>query len=128
MCSLQQIETQARARTPPGRETTRLRFAGMRLPPEIAPALFPDIAIERGRRGSDRPLLRLGPGLLRAPPHYRDAAALSALALTLSGPPSAVDCLDPARILVQRGWETAELIARAKAARRALLAARIGSM
>jgi len=105
-----------------------MRFTGMRLSPEIAAALFPDIVVERHRDGSDRPLLRLGPGLLRAPPHYRDAAGLSAVGLALSGPPSPADCLDPGRILAQPGWETPELIARAQAARQALLDARIGGM
>lgn len=131
MHTLQQIETPVRARTaaPGAPQLTRLRVAGMRLAPEIRRALFPDFAIEPGRGGTpDMSWARLGEGLLRAPPYAgRAAAGLSVVAMAVSGRPPA-DRLDPVRILAERGWETPEFIERARAARHALLAARIGGM
>jgi capsular polysaccharide export protein len=73
------------------------------------------------------PFALLGPGILRAPP--RDGRAppvLSVTALSLEGPRSPADGLDPQRVLAARGWEEEALIARAAAARRRLVAERLG--
>jgi capsular polysaccharide export protein len=111
----------------------RLQLGDTALPGEAIAALFPDFAVERERRGTragaaqDVPFVRLGEGLLRAPPRGRGARpSLSATAFALSGPPSPADRLDAARILADRGWETPVLQARAAAAGAALLDARVG--
>jgi capsular polysaccharide export protein len=111
----------------------RLQLGDTALPDEVIAALFPDFAVERALRGARAgtaqgvPFVRLGEGLLRAPPRGRGARpCLSATALPLSGPGSPADCLDTARILADRGWETPALLARAAAARAALLDARVG--
>src|SRR5260370_4248063 len=110
--------------------TARLRLGGMPVAAAIGAALFPDFVIEQGHpAASDLPFATLGEGLLRAPPDAGHAAAgLSAVALSVSGPRSPADRLDPARILAARGWETPALIDRARAGRRALLATRLGGM
>jgi capsular polysaccharide export protein len=72
------------------------------------------------------PSVLLAEGLLRAPPAGRRRPLLSVAAIETSGPASAADRLDPARVLSRSGWETPALLARAAAARRALVAARIG--
>src|SRR5438034_3248592 len=125
-------------------DLTRLRLRDMPLADDAVAALFPDFAIERERRGAGAgavavwadtakarrrwaraaaqgvPFVLLGEGLLRAPPRHRNARLfLSATALAMSGPNSPVDCLDTGRILVDRGWETQTLLARAAAAHRA---------
>jgi capsular polysaccharide export protein len=124
----QQVNRPIASRTgaPGNRPGGRLRVGGMQLAPEAGAALFPDFAVEPRSADAAVPLARLGEGLLRAPPHAGMAAGLSVVALSVSGPPSPADRLDPARLLAERGWETPELIGRAQAARRALLAARIG--
>jgi capsular polysaccharide export protein len=96
----------------------------------IDAALFPDFVIEQGHpAASDLPFATLAEGLLHAPPYAGPAASgLSVVALSVSGPPSSADRLDPARILAARGWETPALMDRAQAARRALLAARLGGI
>jgi len=112
----------------------RLRLGDTSLSDEAVAALFPDFAIERERRGTragaatqDVPFVALAEGLLRAPPHGRAAApCLSAVVLAISGPPSPADRLGTGRILADRGWETPALLARAAAARQALLDARVG--
>ncbi|HEX6441380.1 MAG TPA: hypothetical protein VF007_04275, partial [Stellaceae bacterium] len=123
------MPVRARTVTPGEPQLTRLRVAGMRLGLETRRALFPDFVVEPGRGGTaDMSWARLGEGLLRAPPYAgRAAAGLSVVAMAVSGRPPA-DRLDPVRILADRGWETPELIERARAARHALLAARTGGM
>jgi capsular polysaccharide export protein len=114
-------------------------------------ALFPDFALKRparrgealaawagspaARHGAARARARglsfvlLGCGLLRAPPRgERTPPVLSATALALRGPRSPADILDPERVLAARGWEEAGLIARAAAARRRLVAERLGGL
>jgi capsular polysaccharide export protein len=110
----------------------RLQLGETALPDEAIAAWFPDFTVNRERRGTRAgaaqgvPFVRLGEGLLRAPPHGRGARpCLSATALVLSGPGSPADCLDTALILADRGWETPALLARAAAARAALLDARV---
>lgn len=124
----QQVNGPIASRTgaPGNRPGNRLRVEGMQLAAEAGAALFPDFVVEPRSADAAVPLARLGEGLLRAPPHAGAAAGLSVVALSVSGPPSPADRLDPARLLAERGWETPELIGRAQAARRALLAARIG--
>src|SRR5438128_835391 len=109
----------------------RLCLGAMLLPDEAVAALFPDFAIERMRperaAAQDLPFVSLGEGLLRAPRRGRGAGqCLSATASVMSGPSSPADCLDPVRILADRGWETSALLARAAAARQSLLDARVG--
>jgi capsular polysaccharide export protein len=112
-------------------------------------ALFPDFALNRpARRGealavwAGSPAARhgaahaearglsfvlLGCGLLRAPPRGgRTPPVLSVTALAIRGPRSPADILDPERVLAARGWEEAGLIERAAAARRRLVAERLG--
>jgi capsular polysaccharide export protein len=73
------------------------------------------------------PFVLLGSGVLRAPPRGgRRPPVLSVTALSISGPRSPADGLDPERMLVCRGWEEESLIARAAAARRRLVAERLG--
>ena len=90
-----------------------------------------------GSRGQNRarrraaalgiPLLRLGHGLLRSPPEWRLAAPLlSVSAGFMTGPSSAADFLDPARLLAKRGWEGVALVARAARARRDIVSQRLG--
>ena len=76
--------------------------------------LFPEFAAAPG--------VRLKEGLLRAPPRGRTTPPLLS-ALVADG---RADVTTPGRILAERGWEDATLLARAAAARRALAAARIG--
>ena len=106
----------------------RLRIAGTGLAADAVAALFSDFLIERGRRATpELPIARLGEGLLRAAPHPgRATPCLSAVALSVTGPPSPADRLDPVRILGERGWETPDLIERAVTARLALVAGRLG--
>ena len=125
---LQQVNRPIASRTgaPGNRPGARLRVGGMQLASEAGAALFPDFAVEPRSDDVAVPLARLGEGLLRAPPYAGATACLNAVALSVSGSPSPADRLDPARLLAGPGWETPELIGRAQAARRALLAARIG--
>jgi capsular polysaccharide export protein len=83
-------------------------------------ALFPELA------GNRRRLAVLGEGLLRAPPRGRAAPpCLSALAwkAPAAGP---ADIITPGQLLADRGWESPNLLTRAAAARRALVAAQVG--
>ena len=125
---LQQVNRPIASRTgaPGNRPGARLRVGGMQLASEAGAALFPDFAVEPRSDDVAVPLARLGEGLLRAPRYAGATACLNAVALSVSGSPSPADRLDPARLLAGPGWETPELIRRAQAARRALLAARIG--
>src|SRR5437764_7016660 len=125
---LQHVNRPIASRTgePGHRPGARLRVGGMQLASKARAALFPDFAVEPRSDDVAVPLARLGEGLLRAPPYAGAAACLNAVALSVSGSPSPADRLDPARLLAGAGWETPELIGRAQAARRALLAARIG--
>src|SRR5207248_1895188 len=116
----------SRTGAPGNRPGARLRVGGMQLASEAGAALFPDFAVEPRSDDAAVPLARLGEGLLRAPPYTGGAACLNAVALSVSGSATAADRLDPVRLLAGPGWETPELIGRARAARRALLAARIG--
>ena len=73
------------------------------------------------------PCLLLGGGLLRAPQGWDDAArVLSATAHVMTGRSSSADLLNPGRMLLTRGWESAELLARAAAARRDIVSRRLG--
>jgi capsular polysaccharide export protein len=73
------------------------------------------------------PFLVLGPGLLRTPPGWgRPVPMLSATAHMMTGPGSAADILDPARLLATRNWEGSGLLARAAGARRDLVSRRLG--
>jgi len=126
---LQQAETLAPGTIASGAATTtRLRAGGLPLAADAVAALFPDFRIERGpAAASELPFALLEQGLLRAPPYGRAAAPrLSAVALTLTGPASPADRLDPARVLASHGWESPALMQRSQAARRAMLAARVG--
>ena len=69
------------------------------------------------------PFVLLGEGLLRTP---RRRTVVSATALTVAGPGSAADMLDPVRVLDTRAWETEKLLRRAATARRELVASRVG--
>ncbi len=108
-------------------------------------ALFPELVTPgasaivawAGARGTARlraraasagvPFALLAEGLLRAPMRGRTRPpGLSALALEISGPGSPPEIVSPSRVLENRGWETAPLLAQAAAARRALATARIG--
>ena len=105
----------------------RLRVGGLRLAAEEIAALLPDFRIERGPGpAAEIPFALLDEGLLRGAPYGRTAPRLSAVALTVAGPPSPADRLDPTVVLAERGWEIPELIHRAQAARRALVASRVG--
>src|SRR5437764_12557857 len=108
---VQQVNRPIASRTAPGhRPGARLRVGGMPLASDAGAALFPEFAVEPRSDDAAVPLARLGEGLLRAPPHAGAAACLSAVALSVSGPPSPADRLDPARLLAGAGWETPELI------------------
>ncbi len=106
---------------------TRSARGGSRsgLPPrtELLAALFPELAASP----LAAPSLTLACGILRAPPRGRGSPlALSFTPATapmraLQAPP-----LTSAAVLTARGWETPELLARAAAARRELVAARVG--
>ncbi len=73
------------------------------------------------------PLLRLDSGILRAPPGRGDRAPLlSMTALAIDGPASPADLLSADRLLSTREWETPELLRRAAAVRRELVAQRVG--
>jgi capsular polysaccharide export protein len=112
-------------------------------------ALFPDFAIDPNRapptaiaawpgaRGQGRlarraaalgvPLLRLGRGVLRAPPGRGNGVPLlSATALAIDGPGSPADMLSADRLLATCGWETPALLQRAAATRHALTILRVG--
>jgi capsular polysaccharide export protein len=78
-----------------------------------ADVLFPELA--GGARA------RLTQGLLRAPRRGGRAPAPLLSALPRDGEPASA-----ARVLADRGWENPDLLARAAAARRALVTARIG--
>jgi capsular polysaccharide export protein len=66
-------------------------------------------------------------GLLRAPPWQGcTLPMLSVTVVDLSGPSSLADMLAPARVLKTRDWETHDLLERAAAARRKLVAGRLG--
>lgn len=72
------------------------------------------------------PFLRLGPGLLRAPPGWgRPPTVLSATAHISTGPTSPADFLDPGRLLATRDWLQPELLARAAQARRDIVSRRL---
>src|SRR5579871_5194535 len=106
---------------------TRSARGGSRsgLPPrtELLAALFPELAASP----LAAPSLTLACGILRAPPRGRGSPlALSFTPATapmraLQAPP-----LTSAAVLTARGWETPELLARAAAARREPVAARVG--
>ena len=73
------------------------------------------------------PFLRLGPGLLRAPPGWgRVTPVLSATAQEMIGPSSAADILDPGRLLLTHGWEHSGLLARAANGRHDIVLQRLG--
>lgn len=73
------------------------------------------------------PFLRLGCGLLRAPPGWGSATpVLSALAHEMNGPNSPADILDPGRLLTTRAWESPALLTRAAGARRTIVSRRLG--
>jgi capsular polysaccharide export protein len=136
------------------RAAGRLRLCGAGPPPAVLAALFPDHAIERGAlprnaasltglaawsgarsSGGVRaraamlslPFLELGEGLLRAPPwNGRPAPIVSATALALSGPPSPLDRLSAKQLLDDPERHNPELVERAAAARRDVVAARLG--
>jgi capsular polysaccharide export protein len=105
--------------------------------PELAPGGAAVLAAWAGAPAARRiaalaatrglPFALLGEGVLRAPPRGdRPPPVLSVTALRCSGPRSPVDRLDPGRVLAARGWEGADLIARAQAARHRLVAERLG--
>jgi len=73
------------------------------------------------------PVLRFGPGLLRAPPDGRSARPiLSVTARAITGPSSPADILDPDRLLSTSGWESPGLLARAARLRAELVSRRLG--
>ncbi len=94
------------------------------LPAAARAVLFPEFA--------DAPSVRLAPGLLRAPPRGRVPPPwLSALVDEGVAPGSPAEfptpeLAAPGRVLADRAWEEPALLARASAARRALVTARIG--
>ena len=100
---LQQMEILA-----PGTAASRirLRVGGLRFVAEEIAVLLPDFRIERGPApASEIPFALLDEGLLRAAPYGRTATPrLSAVALTVAGPRSPADRLDPALVLTERGW------------------------
>ena len=73
------------------------------------------------------PCVLLGPGLLRAPQMWGDAAqVLSATARVMTGPSSPADLLNSERLLLTHGWERPELAVRATVARHAIVSRRLG--
>jgi capsular polysaccharide export protein len=74
------------------------------------------------------PFFGLAPGVLRPAPRWGGDAppVLSMTARTITGPASPADFLDPARLLMTRGWEGPELLARAPGARRDIVSRRLG--
>jgi capsular polysaccharide export protein len=73
------------------------------------------------------PCLLIGPGFLRAPHGWGNAAkVLSATAHMMTGPRSSADLLSSERLLLTRDWESSELARRAAAARRAMVSQRLG--
>ncbi len=115
--------------------------------PELAPTRGcqpPAIAVWEGAGQINRawaraaalhvPLWRLDHGLLRAPPWVKKAPVLSVTALAIETPeaplspaadvPAPELCADS--LLAMRGWETPALLRRAAAARRELVAQRVG--
>src|SRR5262249_8545358 len=82
---------------------------------------------ERRATALQVPLLRFGPGLLRAPPGWRRARpVLSVTAPAISGPTSPADILNPARLLTASGWESPGLIAKAARLRGRIVSRRLG--
>jgi capsular polysaccharide export protein len=83
---------------------------------------------EKGRAAAlGIPFLRLGPGLLRAPPGWgRVRPVLSATAHEVTGPSTVADILDSGRLLLTQGWEDPGLLARAARARRDTVSQRLG--
>jgi capsular polysaccharide export protein len=152
LASDQESPLLSRAETP----RPRLAVGATPLGKVALAALFPELAPTRGgrrplaiavwegaahiNRGRARaaalciPLWRLDHGLLRAPPWVKKAPVLSVTALAIEAPeaprspaanvPSLELCAD--RLLSMRGWETPALLRRATAARRELVAQRIG--
>ena len=99
-----------------------LRSAGRRRLSDrrAAAALFPELA---GRQGP----VRLGEGLLRAPSRGRGPRpCLSALIWDIAGAGRPPGVATPSEVLADRGWENPALLAEAAAARRSLVAARVG--
>lgn len=81
--------------------------------------LFPELG--------GRSTARLAQGLLRAPPRGRiPPPCLSAYVQQTRAPGPPPGIVGPGQILAERGWEEPALLARAAAARRALVAARVG--
>lgn len=140
---------QGLAASRPGATLGRLAIKAAPADRRALAALFPEFVIGRnsapplaiaawsGVRGGGKlarhaaalgvPLLRLDHGVLRAPPGRRNGAPLlSATAPVIDGPGSPADFLCPDRLLATRGWETPELLRRAVAARRELMAQRAG--
>ena len=88
-------------------------------PPAVRAVLFPELA--------QVPAALLAEGLLRAPPRGRRPPPVLSACLretAVSGAPG--DVATPGRVLAERGWEQPALLARAAAARRVLVEARIG--
>src|SRR5690349_16641 len=81
-----------------------------------AAALFPEFA--------DVPPAGLREGLLRAPPRGRAQPPCLSLVARDGFEQTAVP--SPSGVLAERGWERPDLLARAVAARRSLVAARVG--
>ena len=73
------------------------------------------------------PFLLFGPGLLRAPSRWATTTPiLSVTARVMAGPQSAIDILDPGRLLANSGWESPGLLARAASLRREIVSRRLG--
>jgi capsular polysaccharide export protein len=73
------------------------------------------------------PFLLVGPGLLRAPPGWgATSPILSVTVQAMTGPRSAIDILDPYRLLASDGWESPRLLARAVGLRREIVSRRLG--
>ncbi|HEX6443003.1 MAG TPA: hypothetical protein VF007_12500 [Stellaceae bacterium] len=127
-----------------------LDLARSPLPAAAFAGLFPDFAIRRSAGAADAviagwanmpgaarrraraaalhvPFVEFGEGLLRAAPRAGvRVPALSVIASSIAGPASPADRLSPERVLARRDWETEELLRRAAAARKALIAERLG--
>ena len=84
----------------------------------VADVLFPELSGISG--------MRLAQGILRAPPRGRVTPPWLSAMPAVTGPGSPADAATAEAVLAEQGWEEAALLQRAAAARRALVAARVG--
>jgi capsular polysaccharide export protein len=84
----------------------------------VVDVLFPELARTQG--------VLLAQGILRSPPRGRVPPPWLSAVPAATGPPAPAGLAAPAAVLSELGWEEAALLQRAAAARRVLVAGRVG--